>query len=136
MITQGGSGGILFSGDPTGGTLASVAIGRLINNTIVGNPASPIGVGIQVEENASPTILNNILADLAVHISVDAGSQALGTVLGGTLYRAPNSCTNGVGGPAVNCAETIILASQGTGFTVSAGGSATNGFFSVSVIKP
>ena len=94
VITQGGSGGILFSGDPTGGTLASVAIGRLINNTIVGNPASPIGVGIQVEENASPTILNNILADLATGVSVDASSQAVGTVLGGTLYRGNGTNAN------------------------------------------
>ena len=94
VITQGGSGGILFSGDPTAGALAPVAIGRLINNTIVGNPASPSGVGIQVEQNASPTMLNNILADLATGVSVDASSQALGTVLGGTLYRGNGTNAN------------------------------------------
>ena len=54
----------------------------------------------------------------------------------GLLYRAPNSCTTGIGGPALACAEGIFLPTQGTGFTVVSGGSPTNGFFSVSVLRP
>jgi len=95
VVVQGGLGGILFSGDvPQGQTdsVGPVPVGRIINNTVVGNPNNRVGVGIQVEQNASPTLLNNIVADLVTGISVDAGSQALGTVIGGTLYR--NNGTN------------------------------------------
>ncbi len=90
VIVQSGTGGILFSGDvPPGGTatVGPVPVGRILNNTIVGNPNNRVGVGIQVEQNSSPTLLNNIVADLATGISVDASSIALGTVIGGTLYR-------------------------------------------------
>ncbi|MFO0063475.1 MAG: hypothetical protein ACK57O_21580, partial [Planctomyces sp.] len=90
VIVQSGTGGILFSGDvPPGGTatVGPVPVGRILNNTIVGNPNNRVGVGIQVEQNSSPTLLNNIVADLATGISVDASSIALGTVVGGTLYR-------------------------------------------------
>ena len=95
VVVQGGLGGILFSGDvPLGQTdsVGPVPVGRIINNTVVGNPNNRVGVGIQVEQNASPTLLNNVVADLVTGISVDAGSQALGTVIGGTLYR--NNGTN------------------------------------------
>ncbi len=54
----------------------------------------------------------------------------------GLLYRAPNSCTTGIGGPALACAEGVFLPTQGTGFTVVSGGAPTNGFFSVSVLRP
>ena len=95
VIVQSGTGGILFSGDVPPGlieTVGPVPVGRIINNTIVGNPSNRSGVGIQVEQNASPTLLNNIVADLATGISVDATSQTLGTVIGATLYR--NNGTN------------------------------------------
>ena len=102
VVVQGGLGGILFSGDvPQGATdsVGPVPVGRIINNTIVGNATNRVGVGIQVEQNASPTLLNNIVADLVTGISVDASSQALGTVLGGTLYRnnGTNAITGGLG---------------------------------------
>jgi hypothetical protein len=54
----------------------------------------------------------------------------------GLQYRAPNSCATGVGGPAVACTEAIFLSGQGTGFTVTSGGAATNGFLSLSVDRP
>ncbi len=102
VIVQSGQGGILFSGDvPPGATstVGPVPVGRIINNTIVGNPTNRVGVGIQVDQNASPTLLNNIVADLVTGISVDAGSQALGTVVGGTLYRnnGTNAATGAIG---------------------------------------
>jgi len=90
VVVQSGTGGILFSGDvPPGGTstVGPVPVGRILNNTIVGNPNNRLGVGIQVEQNSSPTLLNNVVADLVTGVSVDASSIALGTVIGGTLYR-------------------------------------------------
>ncbi|GIW92548.1 MAG: hypothetical protein KatS3mg110_0589 [Pirellulaceae bacterium] len=50
-------------------------------------------VGILVENNASPTLLNNIVANLATGISVDASSSS--TVVGGTLYQ--NNGVNSTG---------------------------------------
>jgi len=102
VIVQSGTGGILFSGDvPPGAndTVGPVPVGRIINNTIVGNPNSPVGFGIRVEQNASPTLLNNVVADLATGIFVDGSSQALGTVIGGTLYRGNgiNATTGSIG---------------------------------------
>ena len=101
VVANGGSGGILFSGEipPNGESSAPVAYGRIVNNTVVGNPANPVGTGIQVEQNSSPTLLNNIVADLATGISIDASSRALGTVLGATLYRGngTNAATGAIG---------------------------------------
>lgn len=102
VIVQSGQGGILFSGEvPPGATttVGPVPVGRIINNTIVGNPTNRVGVGIQVDQNASPTLLNNIVADLVTGVSVDASSQTLGTVVGGTLYRnnGTNASTGAIG---------------------------------------
>ena len=71
LITYSGLGGIRFSGDTNGAGLptAPVPFGRIINNTIVGiggTIMTDIGgndVGIQVDQNASPTLLNNIIAN-------------------------------------------------------------------------
>jgi hypothetical protein len=95
VIATSGTGGIHISGDPNlnGPTqLAAVPFARVINNTIYGGG---VGVGIQVDENASPTLLNNIVADLATGVSVDATSGS--TVLGGMLYRGNGVNTTGVG---------------------------------------
>ena len=81
------AGGVRFSGDSVNNPLAAVPYGRILNNTIVGLPGAPRGVGIDVNENASPTLLNNIVADLATGILVDLSSQLAGTTIGATLYR-------------------------------------------------
>lgn len=88
------TGGILFSGDPNGAGLynAVVPFGRIINNTIYGNGK---GVGIQVTDNASPTILNNILASLQTGVSVDGTSNT--TVVGATLYQGNSVNSAGIG---------------------------------------
>ena len=73
LVAASQSGGILFSGDANSGEvpLAPVPFGRILNNTIYGgalgtdNPTAT-GFGIKVEENASPTILNNIISTTAV----------------------------------------------------------------------
>ena len=74
-------GGISLSGDATAGQTSAVPFARIINNTIVGNGT---GTGIQISNNASPTLLNNIVADLNVGIDVDASSST--SVIGGMVY--------------------------------------------------
>ncbi len=77
VITDLGQGGIFYSGDPNTGNVprAAVPMGRIVNNTIYGG-TTPSGTGIQVTENASPTILNNILANLQTGISINTASVA------------------------------------------------------------
>ncbi len=70
--------------------LAAVPFGRLVNNTIYGGP-TPQGIGVQVTDNAGPTLLNNLFANLATGVSVDASSRfdAAGnqrTVVGASAY--------------------------------------------------
>jgi hypothetical protein len=91
-------GGITFTGDPNTGNVptAGVPYGRIINNTIYGGPARA-GTGISVDlpgpanANASPTIMNNIVANWANGIVVDASSAS--TVISGTLFQ--NNTANG-----------------------------------------
>jgi VCBS repeat-containing protein len=101
LIYNSGTGGILFSGDAGGidEIGAAVPFGRIINNTIVGVggnlsvfPGFVLDTGIQVEENASPTILNNIVSNFNQGISVDALS--ISTVVGGSLYHANITSNN------------------------------------------
>jgi VCBS repeat-containing protein len=99
------TGGILFAGDPNANLateqMASVPFGRIVNNTVYGDEANPTGVGITVQDYASPTLLNNIMAGLATGISVDASSRRTatreGTVIGGTVYQGNTRNTTGVG---------------------------------------
>lgn len=79
------AGGIRFAGTPTvpGQQPGAVPFGRIVNNTIYGLRASD--VGILVENNASPTLLNNIVANLGTGISVDSSSAS--TIIGGMLYQ-------------------------------------------------
>ena len=70
-----------------------------MNNTIVGtatdSSVAGTGTGIRVRNNAAPTLLNNIVANLATGIDVDGSSQ--NTVLGGTLYYVNTADTQGIG---------------------------------------
>ncbi|MCB9941387.1 MAG: pre-peptidase C-terminal domain-containing protein, partial [Planctomycetaceae bacterium] len=95
VIARSGQGGISFTGDANlaGEQRAAIPFGRIINNTIVGE--SRLGTGIRVANNASPTLLNNIVADFATGIDVDATSVS--TVVGGTLYRGNTANTLGTG---------------------------------------
>ncbi|MCA9225914.1 MAG: hypothetical protein KDA47_09900, partial [Planctomycetales bacterium] len=45
------------------------------------------GQGILVADNASPTILNNLLINNETGIEIDATSSAAGAVVGGTIYQ-------------------------------------------------
>ncbi|MCA9062386.1 MAG: hypothetical protein KDA96_04990 [Planctomycetaceae bacterium] len=91
VIARNGS-GIHFSGDSVLNPAGQVPYGRIINNTIVGIGS---GTGILVDQSAGPTILNNILADFATGINVDASSRTAGTTLGANLFRnAPTTAQN------------------------------------------
>lgn len=54
----------------------------------------------------------------------------------GMIYRAANTCTTGVGGPPLNCSDSLVLAGQGTGFSPSVRGPASGGAFEISISKP
>jgi hypothetical protein len=88
-----GGAGIAYFGASTnaGGPLSVVPFGRIVNNTIYGG-TTPSGVGINLLNNASPTLLNNILANLQIGVQADSSSQQAGTVLGEELYQ--NNATN------------------------------------------
>ena len=90
IVARSGSVGIRFSGDAggTGGPAGAVPYGRIINNTIYGTGQSS---GISVENNAAPTILNNLFANLNVGVFVDPSSRVDGagnlrTVVGTSAY--------------------------------------------------
>ncbi len=102
VIARGGTGGIRLAGDPPlviepvdpddpvvtepNPVATSVPIARVINNTIVGSAgAGRSGVGIDVSDNASPTILNNVLVNLETAILIDDTSES--TVVGGTAFQ-------------------------------------------------
>jgi len=92
LVTDSGIAGIRFSGDPNtaDGPLAVVPFGRIVNNTIYGGN-QPGGIGIEVSENAAPTLLNNLFANLDSGITVDGTSRAdaagnLRTVIGTSSY--------------------------------------------------
>jgi len=126
LVARNGLGGIRFSGavpDPTGvGPLGAVPFGRIVNNTIVGRGNG--GVGIQVDENASPTVLNNIVSELQTGVAVDATS--LTTVLGGTLYKGNVTDAVGLGrgsSPLVLAANDPLFVDSVANVFYLAGGS-------------
>ncbi len=96
LIVNSGQTGILFSGSPTTDVTHAIPFGRIYNNTIVGAP-----IGINVVNNASPTLLNNIIAQflpvslLATAIGINVDSTSTTTVVGESVYE--NNATNLVG---------------------------------------
>ena len=76
VVTSSGGAGIRFSGDPNTGSVptAAVSYARIVNNTIHGG-ANPGGIGVDIGENAGPTLMNNVFASLATGVSVDASSR-------------------------------------------------------------
>lgn len=115
VLARNNSGGIRISGesnvDPNNPNAVlskgAIPFGRIFNNTIVGTGAA--GVGIQVDENASPTLLNNLLSNLGTGISVDASSVS--TVVGGTVYHRIGTKANGIGEGSfpIDIADTAAL---------------------------
>jgi hypothetical protein len=97
LITEGNI-GIRFGGDTNTDPVNVVPYGRIVNNTIVSAVT-----GIQVLNNAGPTLLNNLLSGAATSgrsgmttgISVDA-SSAPNTVVGTSFYHGVNTAITGV----------------------------------------
>jgi hypothetical protein len=116
IVARNAAGGIRFSGDTGTNPLAAVPYGRIVNNTIVGIGT---GVGIQVDENAAPTLLNNIVVDFTTGISVDGSSQTAGTTIGTTLYQG--NLTNTSGGIGLGTFP-IVLGANDPLFVNKAGG--------------
>ncbi|HUY92990.1 MAG TPA: choice-of-anchor L domain-containing protein [Pirellulales bacterium] len=120
LIVGGGQGGIDFLGDPnsTSAALAAVPFGRIVNNTIYG-AATPTGIGVNVAQNASPTILNNIFANLATGVSVDNTSGT--TVAQRSVYQNDGTNLSGsvFGGSDVN---SLALSSTAKLFANAAAG--------------
>jgi hypothetical protein len=87
VIGNYGAAGIRFSGDPNvaGQPEAASPFGRIINNTVYGG-ATARGIGIEITDNAAPTVINNIVSNSATGILVD-GSSAPTTVVGANLFK-------------------------------------------------
>ncbi|MCI0360028.1 MAG: GEVED domain-containing protein [Planctomycetaceae bacterium] len=104
VIHNNGLGGLRISGDNAVlAPDAPVPFARAVNNTFFGKGGSLTGgnetdIGIRVDETAAPTLLNNIVANFNVGVSVDASSQTgpLGdrTVLGGMLFQGNDTNAN------------------------------------------
>lgn len=91
LIADSGLAGIRFDGDPTGN--GAIRFGRMINNTVVGSTdPQTAGDGIVVGPNASPTLMNNIVAYTDTALSIHASSGS--TVVSGQLLHG-----NAVNGP-------------------------------------
>ena len=88
LVAYSGQIGIDLQGNsnPSGSPVGAVPFARIVNNTVYGGTGA--GIGIDIGPNASPTLLNNIVAGLSTGIRVDASSAALGTVIGGSLYQS------------------------------------------------
>jgi len=92
VVASSGIAAILVSGDPNTGNvpLGAVPFARIVNNTIYGGETQN-GIGVQVTQNAGPTIINNLFANLATGVSVDGTSRfdnlaRQRTVVGASAY--------------------------------------------------
>ena len=102
VVSDFGSVGIRYSGDPLAlgnGTnpATEVPMGKIINNTVYGG-AARTGTGILVNNSASPTIVNNIISNTQVGVSLDAVSQGLASPPDVTFNHYQNNVQNGTTG--------------------------------------
>ncbi len=99
VVANLGTGGILLSGqtNPANQPLAPVLFSKVINNTIYGG-AGAKGIGIRVEQNSSPTLVNNAIVNTVTGISVDASSSS--TVVGSGLFYG-NTANGTTGSDAI-----------------------------------
>jgi VCBS repeat-containing protein len=103
ILDQNRSGGISIAGGGVSGRgTPPSTIARVMNNTIFGGD-NPNGIGILVTQNASPNLLNNILAGNNVGIS----STGTTTVAGGNLFF-----NNGTDSTAVGSFDFSLLPTE------------------------
>lgn len=102
VIAGSGAAAISFTGDlpQASEQIASIPFGRIVNNTLVGTSGGR-GTGVEILNNASPTLLNNIVADFNVGILVDNANA----VIGGSVYRG--NTTDVMGTNVQNSSGTI-----------------------------
>jgi hypothetical protein len=83
LVSSAGT-GISFSGEvaAAGDSPAPVPFGRIVNNTVVGSGS---GVGVQVSQSASPTVLNNIITGFTTGLSIAGNSST--TVEGANAFQ-------------------------------------------------
>ena len=109
VVGDSGTGGIFVSGDPNSGNspASAVPLVRVINNTIYG-AESPNGIGINVTQNAAPTILNNIIANTTTAIQADNTSTLSNTrsVINYNIYSG--NTRNGIIGNTTFFANAMI----------------------------
>jgi hypothetical protein len=99
VISFVGQGGIRVSGDantvaPPAQPLGPAPLVRIVNNTIYGG-TNANGTGIQIDESATPSLLNNVLANLSVGIN-QAASAGL-TDITGSAYAGNTANVAGTG---------------------------------------
>ena len=86
LLARNGSGGINISGDiSTANGLPPSSFARIVNNTLIGTVGGAAGVGINISERSSPTLLNNIVANFQTGIN-NVGNTAIPEI-GGTIYK-------------------------------------------------
>lgn len=88
IVVASGTAGIRISGETTQD--AAVPFARIVNNTVYGSGA---GFGIQVENNAGPTLSNNIVANVGTGVAVDNSSGATTEISSTLYYRTGTSST-------------------------------------------
>ncbi len=126
VIAGFGNFGVFFQGDANAGGTATnpatmVPFGKIINNTIYGG-AVATGTGVRVETNASPTLLNNLIANTSTGIFVDGTSSTTNpsvdrrTVISRTFFQGN---TNRIVGGVTDASE--IVSPGGTPLFVNPG---------------
>ncbi|QDV71228.1 Dockerin type I repeat protein [Rosistilla carotiformis] len=88
IVVASGTAGIRISGEATDD--AAVPMARIVNNTVYGTGS---GIGIQVENNAGPTLSNNIVANVTTGVQVDSSSNATTEISTSLYYRTGTAST-------------------------------------------
>ncbi len=121
VVANFGQGGIRFSGDANTGTLplSSVPFGRIMNNTVYGGDTAS-GAGIEITENAAPTVINNIIANTISGLSIDGSSG--GTIVGANLFKGnTNNGTIGQNAIVLQPADPLFVNALLGNFYLAAG---------------
>ena len=95
VIANAGGSGIRYFGDTSGSPSPPLPFGRIINNTIYSS--NQTGTGITIDASASPTVMNNILANLATGIT---GGTASGAVVRSNFFQG-NAANGTIGTDAI-----------------------------------
>ncbi|MBC8868317.1 MAG: hypothetical protein H8E44_02810, partial [Planctomycetes bacterium] len=103
IIAGEGQVGIRYLADTAAGPTAVVPYGRIVNNTVYGS-ANQTGTGITIGANASPTVMNNVVAGWNTGVT-DGGT---GTVIASNYFQLNNN-DNDIGSGALQPADTAPL---------------------------